>query len=302
MNEEFRKRIIALKGDNGKKWLEDLPQIIKFHEKKWELKVFPPFHLTYNYVAPAHAPNGKQVVLKISFPDNHQFITELEALKFYDGNGSIKLLQADKENSAILLEKAEPGLRLREITDEKKQISNASKVLKELHKPIPSDYHFKFPTIAEWAKVFERHKKTFSKKSDPVPSWMFEKAERIFKQYLSKKTEQVLLHGDLHSDNILSSERGWLSIDPNGITGEREFELGAYLRNPYYDFPKGSDYKKLETNRILQFSEELGFDKERILNWSFACAVISLLWFLEDEKYFKEIYVQNAELLNEIKI
>jgi streptomycin 6-kinase len=302
MNEEFRKRIIALKGDKGKKWLKDLPKIIKDYEEKWALKVFPPFHLTYNYVAPAQDLNGKHVVLKISFPDNHEFITELEALKFYGGNGSIKILCEDIESSVMLLEKAEPGLRLREITDERKQISNASNVLKEIHKPILSDYPYNFPTIAEWAKVFERHKKTFSKKSDPVPSWMFEKAEEIFEHYLNEDREMVLLHGDLHSDNILSSERGWLSIDPKGIIGEREFELGAYLRNPYYDFPKGSNYKNLETDRILQFSEELGFDKERIRNWAFACAVISLLWFLEDEKYFKEIYVQNAQLLNEIKL
>lgn len=57
-----------------------------------------------------------------------------------------------------------------------------------------------------------------------------------------------------------------LVIDPKGIIGEREFELGAYLRNPIYDYPKGSDYKKLAAQRIIQFAQELGFDKERLLN------------------------------------
>jgi len=302
MNEEFIKRVVALKGDKGKKWLEDLPQIIEHYEEKWKIKVFPPFHLSYNYVAPAHASNGKHGVLKISFPDNHEFIMELEALNFYNGDGSIRILQEDRENEAILLEKAEPGVRLREITNEKKQISLASQVLKKLHKPISLNYSFKFPALTDWAKAFDRHKKTFVSKSDPIPQWMFEKANEIFTQYIKENKEQVLLHGDLHSDNILFSERGWLSIDPKGVIGERAFELGAYLRNPYYDFPKGSDYKKLEINRISQFSEELGLDKERIRNWAFACAVISLIWFLEDEKYFKNIYVQNAELLNEIKL
>lgn len=135
-----------------------------------------------------------------------------------------------------------------------------------MHKPIPFDNPFAFPKIADWAKIFERHKKRFENKIDSVPQWMLEKAKEIFTLYLKENKEQVLLHGDLHSDNILSSQRGWLTIDPKGIIGEREFELGAYLRNPYYDFPKGSDYKKFETNSILQFSEELGFDKERIRN------------------------------------
>lgn len=302
MNEDFIKRVIALKADKGKKWLEELPRIIAAYEEKWEIKALPPFHLSYNYVAPAYTTDRKHVVLKISFPENREFITEIEALKFYNGEGSIKILQEDLENGVILLEKAEPGLRLRKIVDEKKQISLASEVLKNLHKPISSNYSFRFPTLTDWAKAFDRHKNTFANQSDPIPHWMFEKAEEIFIQYIKENREHVLLHGDLHSDNILSSERSWLSIDPKGIIGEREFELGAYLRNPYYDFPKGSNYKQLEVNRILQFSDELGFEKERLLNWAFACAVISLIWFLEDEKYFKDIYVQNAKLLNEIKL
>lgn len=112
MTEEHVKKIVAFKGDKGKKWLENIPQIIKYYEEKWSLKVFPPFHLSYNYVAPAQASDGKQVVLKISFPDNHEFIIELEALKFYNGEGSIQILQEDRENQVILLEKAEPGIKI----------------------------------------------------------------------------------------------------------------------------------------------------------------------------------------------
>jgi streptomycin 6-kinase len=170
-----------------------------------------------------------------------------------------------------------------------------SSVLKNFHKPVSKNIIDLFPTISDWGKVFDRVC------PDPIPKWMFDKAQEIFNEFSEDKKELVLLHGDLHSDNILSSERGWLIIDPKGVVGEREFELGAYLRNPYYDYPKGSDYEKLETDRIFQFAEELGFDKIRILNWAFACAVISLVWFLEDEGCFKEIYVQNAELLNKIK-
>lgn len=302
MNEEFVKKIIALRGDVGRKWLDDLPQIIKQYEQKWNIKASSPFDLTYNYVAPAHTTKGEHVVLKISFPDNKEFISEIEALNFFDGQGSIRVLQEDRDNLAMLLEKAEPGARVRTVSPDNKQISLVSSVLKILHRPISSENSFPFPTIQDWAKAFARYTKTFSKESGPVPKWMFDRAQDIFTEFPKDENEHVLLHGDLHSDNILSSQRGWLVIDPKGVVGEREFELGAYLRNPYYDYPKGSDYKKLERDRIIQFSEELGFDKKRILDWAFACAVISLLWFLEDEDYFKEIYVQNAELLNEIKL
>ncbi len=301
MDNEFKKTVIALRGDIGKKWLENLPNIIRKYEQEWKLTCLSPFSLSYNYVAPAKTHDDKLVVLKISFPNNPDLPLEYAVLNFYDGSGSIKVLNADIENGVLLLEMAEPGTRVRDIFPDHKQISFSAEVIKKMHRPVPDFIAKLFPTILGIAKVFDRHKSKYSSDS-PIPSWMLDKAEQIFKEFPKDKKELVLLHGDLHSDNILLSQRGWLSIDPKGIVGEREFELGAYLRNPYYDYPKGSDYKRLETNRIVQFSEELGFDKKRILYWSFACAVISLLWFLEDEDYFKEIYVANAELLNEIKL
>lgn len=301
MNKEFKKKIITLRGDIGRKWLDNLPNIIKKYEQEWNITCLDPYPLSYNYVAPAKTHNGSSVVLKISFPNNPDLPLEYEVLHFYDGNGSIKVLNKDIVNGVLLLEMAEPGTRVRDISPDNKQILFASEVIKKMQRPVPDTTSALFPTILDWARIFDRHKQTFSSES-PIPPWMFEKAEHIFKEYPKDKKEIAVLHGDLHSDNILLSQRGWVCIDPKGLVGEREFELGAFLRNPYYDYPKGSNYKKLETNRILQFSEELGFDKKRILDWSFACAVISLLWFLEDEQYFNEIYVANAELLNEIKL
>lgn len=300
MNEEFVKKLIRRKGKIGQQWLDDLPKIIKEYEQKWQIKVFPPFNLTYNYVAPAQTIAGKDVVLKISFPENEEFLSEVAALKFFNGEAAIKILNEDLEHGVALLEKAEPGKRVRDIVPETKAISIVSEVLKKLHRTIDKSLTFPFPKISDWAKAFDRYKAVYQK-SGPVPKWMFDKAEGIFKEFVRDKKEQVLLHGDLHIDNILSSERGWLVIDPKGLIGEREFELGAYLRNPIYDYPKGSDYQKLEAQRIIQFADELNFEKERLLNWAFACAVISILWFLEDMNEFKDIYLQNAEILNEIR-
>lgn len=302
MNDEFVKKIVKLCGNKGKKWLDTLPDILKTYEQKWDIRVSSPFPLSYNYVASAKTREEKDVVLKISFPDNHEFAAEIEALKFFHGDAAIKILKEDLPNGVVLLELAIPGIRLRDVTPDSDQIHITANVLKKLHKPIIKITTPLFPTINDWAKAFTRYSAKYSQKSGPVPRKLFERGEEIFNEYLKEKKEQVLLHGDLHSDNILSSDRGWLVIDPKGIIGEAEFELGAYLRNPYYDYPKGSDYKKLETDRILQFSEELGFDKERLRNWAFACAVISLLWFLEDENNFKDIYVRNAELIKELNL
>ncbi|HEX7042603.1 MAG TPA: aminoglycoside phosphotransferase family protein [Patescibacteria group bacterium] len=301
MDKSYIEKIINLRGNIGKKWLNNLPQLIKNFERKWEIKVKSPFPLSYNYVAPAIMNNGESVVLKISFPNNNEFEAETEALKFYNGIGAIKLIKESKEENVLLLEKAQPGIRLREIKSDEEQVSIASNVIKRLHKKIPDSYPFKFPTLADWSKIFERYKEKYSLNLGPIPKKIFENGESIFNELLNDKKEMVLLHGDLHTDNILSSENEWVIIDPKGVIGESEFELGAYLRNPYYDLPKNSNYKEIEINRIVQFAEEFNFDKKRILRWAYASAVISLLWFLEDENYIKDIYLKNAELLDNIK-
>lgn len=288
-----------LRGKKGEKWLNDLPKLIRKYEEQWDLKILSPFILSYNYVAPAKTKTGEDIVFKLSFPHNDEFPKEVKALELFNGEGAVRVLRKDLENGAVLLERPEPGSRLRETGSDIKQVSVAAAVMKKIHKPTPKGFDNFFPTIADWAKAFDRYRDRFSKNEGPVPRRMFDKAEAIFK---NSKNQNYLLHGDIHSDNILLSQRGWLLIDPKGVIGEKEFELGAFLRNPIYDCPRGSNYKEVTKNRITQFSQELGFDKKRILEWAFACAVISILWFLEDQKEVKDIYLQNAELINGIHV
>lgn len=98
--------------------------------------------------------------------------------KFLNGKASIKVLKEDMINGVVLLEKAEPGKRLRDIP-ERQQISIASQVIKKLHRPIIKDLAISFPTISDWGKAFGRYKKRFLKAHGPVPKWMFDKAITI---------------------------------------------------------------------------------------------------------------------------
>ncbi len=76
----------------------------------------------------------------------------------------------------------------------------------------------------------------------------------------------MLLHGDLHHENILAAAREpWLAIDPKGIVGELTYEVGALLRNRLDAAP---DLRRLQVRRIDQLSEALGLDRQRLLGWS----------------------------------
>lgn len=300
MDQKFSQKIITLRGEEGQKWLEELPGLIKFYEEKWQIKCAEPFHLSHNYVAPAKTIDGRDVVLKISFPDNTEFFSEIAALRFYNGQGAIAVLQHDEEHAVALLERAMPGKRIGDVEPDEKQISILCEVMRGIHQLYTNQSQLLQPlTLLDWANAFKNYKKKFDLQTGPIVSNWIERAEDVFIQY-SKQEDQVLLHGDLHNDNILSSDRGWLIIDPKGVIGDPVYDIGTYLRNPIADFPKGTDYKKVLIRRIDQIASEMKIDKQRIIDWTFANAVISLLWFLEDEKKVNEVYLRNAEMIEKI--
>jgi len=93
----------------------------------------------------------------------------------------------------------------------------------------------------------------------------------------------VLLHGDFHHDNILSASRKpFLAIDPSGIAGEREYEIGALMRNPHSIIETHMNLKKCFDHRLSIIAELTGFNRERLLMWTFVQAVLAAWWHVED--------------------
>lgn len=185
---------------------------------------------------PAKKEDGTPVVLKIGFPGDKEFRTEIEALKIFDGRGIVKLLEYDLDNALMLLEKAVPGDSFKKIQNDDEVTTILSDLIQVLDQPVEKSSIF--PTLTDWARGFDRVRKAHNNTSGPFPKNLFEKAEGIFKEYTKDSTQFFLLHGDLHKDNILLSERGWIAIDPKGVLGEREFETAAFLRNPLFDLQR----------------------------------------------------------------
>jgi streptomycin 6-kinase len=132
---------------------------------------------------------------------------------------------------------------------------------------------------------------------------LFDKAEKLYAELSASMAEPVLLHGDLHQDNILSAEREpWLAVDPKGVIGEPVFETAALLRNFWPDILSVPDPKSLMARRIDQLSAELGFDRERIYDWGFSQAVLSVVWGIEDTGKLENEGLYFVELLNAIKV
>jgi len=296
----FTRNISQVHGQTGVKWLESLPVIVADCAQRWSLKLQPPFdNLSYNYVAPAVQAVGRAVVLKAGVvkdgvPDR-EFLSEHDALSYFDGQGMVRLLDADLKAGVMLLERLTPGTPLKTLAIDERAIGIAAEIMQALWKPAPVKHTF--PSVASWAAGLRRLRAQFEGGCGPFPVQLVEKAEALFTELVDSMDEAVLLHGDLHQNNILMSERRpWLGIDPKGLIGEPVYETGAFLRNIPLQPVEGQAKKQL-ARAVDQFTEQLELDRQRIVKWGIAQAVLSAWWSFEDHGEGWEPALILAELL-----
>ena len=292
----FSQKVIQVHGDAGAGWLSRLPATIAECERRWSLKVMPSFpSLSYNYVAPVIRADGEDAVLKLGVP-HHEFMTELEALRHYDGAGMVKLLAGDVDLGAMLLERLKPGTLLSSLADDEQATSIAAQLMRQMRRPPPTERQF--PTVSDWASGLDKLRERYDGATGPFSASLVERAETLFSELIGAMSAPVLLHGDLHHDNVLSAGREpWLAIDPKGVVGEAEYEVGAFVRNRLFLGPRP---ERLLARRVDQFADELGFDRERVLGWSLAQAVLSAWWSFEDSGHVWDEAIACAELLAEL--
>lgn len=185
-------------------------------------------------------------------------------------------------------------------TNDAQATSIAASVMRGLWRPVPLEHPF--PDIRDWAQGMQRLRDHFGGGSGPFPLRLVEEAETLFAELLASASEPLVLHGDLHHDNILSAQRSpWLAIDPKGIVGEPAYEVGALLRNLWPDRHPVLHPGKLLECRTHRLAEELELDRGRVRGWAVAQAVLSAWWCLEDDSDCWEGAIAVAELLSAVK-
>jgi streptomycin 6-kinase len=199
-----------------------------------------------------------------------------EILHAFGGCGAVRVLE--RSGGAMLLEQVKPGTPLVRIAvdDDERATAILAEVIGSLS---PAERSTIVPTIEEWGHAFERY---VSSGDHRIPPALLGLAQRVFSELCASQSATQLLHGDLHHYNVLlDSERGWLAIDPKGVVGEPAYEVGAALRNPYERPDLFTSAAAIE-RRVKVFERVLRLDAGRMLAWTFAQAVLSLVWAAED--------------------
>jgi len=278
----FHSNIISIYGEKGKAWLDALPELVAAISSKLDLRdLIEVTNLTYNYVLSGFQGDNP-IILKLGL-DNACLKREALALKCFAGCGAVKVLAED--NGILLLERAVPGTSLKSYFPDREQesIEIACVVIKKLHQAsIPVSHNF--PHIKDWLMALE--------KDWNIPNHYLQKVRKLRDELLQTSETDVLLHGDLHHDNILQNGDEWLVIDPKGVIGEPAYEVAAFIRNPMPELLTHADAPNIIHNRVTRFAELLELPSQRILDWCFVQAVLSWVWALEDgcdTSYFEQV-------------
>lgn len=154
--DDFVRKASAFHGEEGLAWVKRLPAILANCEQRWRLTFAPPFayqSYAYHYIAPATRSDGTAVVVKVHAPTN-EFTQEAEALRLCEGRGMVRLLDYDRNDKALLLERLEPGTALSELEDDDEATSQAAAVMRQLWRPVPPVHPF--PSVIDWGRGFLR--------------------------------------------------------------------------------------------------------------------------------------------------
>lgn len=277
----LRETIERVHAEKGREWLARLPALLDECGARWSLELGRPFDdLSYHLVIPARGPRGAQVVLKLGVPCR-ELLSEAAALRLFDGAGAVRLLDHDAGRGALLLERVLPGKSVHELLDDAGATRAAARLMLALWREPPAGHAL--PPLAEWFSAFGRFGGDSSAGGVPFPAGLAARAGRIFSELNASSGRAVVLHGDLHHANILSSAGGgWVAIDPKGICGDPGYEVGPFLLNRLPEGASDSDLSEIMRGRLSIFSDELGIGRGRLAGWAFCHAVLAALWSFED--------------------
>jgi streptomycin 6-kinase len=257
------------------KWRANVAELVTDCCLRWDLRAGVPYVPgAAGYVVRVERADGTPAVLKVFWP-HREAEQEADALERWDGDGAVRMLARDDERSALLLECCEPGSFLSTHDD---PLGVLIELLPRLWRSGDG-----FRPLADEAEWWLEHDL-----AEVPDKRLRDAAVHYLRDLVPTQGEQVLLHQDLHGENVLAAQREpWLVIDPKPLAGEREFSVAPIVRSSELGHSKRDALYRLD-----RLCSELDLDRDRALGWTIAqtmawsdgddTSLDTVRWLLED--------------------
>ena len=263
--------VMRREGEVGRRWLDSLPAQVASCCADWGLTLDgAPMHGGLSLVVPVRR-DEERTVLKLVWAEADA-AQEVLALTAWGGQGAVRLLTAEPERRALLLERLDHTCTLSTLPA-REAFTVAGQLLRRLAVPAPAGVPRLADVAAELAAVLPER---WERAGRPMDKHMVDAACSLAGE-LGPGAGELLIHTDLHDANILAGEReSWLAIDPKVVVGEPAFSVAPLLwrRIDTMEGP-GELAAHLDT-----FCAAAALDPERVRAWSLVRCLDYWLWGL----------------------
>ncbi|MFZ0217873.1 MAG: aminoglycoside phosphotransferase family protein [Candidatus Dormiibacterota bacterium] len=280
---EVHRMVSAAHGERGRRWLAELPALVTALAERWSLRLGPAFSGgAVAYAALVVLENGSEAVLKVTLAEEESR-GEGAALRHWDGDGAIRVLDEDRRLGALLLERCRPGRSLAESAGVAEAVEVLAGILPRLWAHPAAEQH-EFPLGAKKARDWSARLAAGAGMLAPLGAADLADrgagvAETLSVPEYSPAPGPVVVNRDLHPGNVLSAAREpWLLIDPKPLVGEPAFDCGHLVRQLLWQHAPRADGASEVTESLAQ---QLDLDPLRVRGWAFVRSIENALWAVE---------------------
>lgn len=240
------------------------PATLEEYRERWHLaEDGPAFSTRSSHLQPV-LRRGIPAILKVARIEEEANGCRL--LAWWDGNGAARVYDVD--DHAAVLERGGSSLVELAGVDDHRATTILCDVAATLH--AASGQHFEarpaglIPLRTWFRALFDRADR----------DGFYASAAAVARDLLDGTADDVVLHGDLHHDNVLDfGSRGHLAIDPKFLVGSRVFDYTNILCNPRQDLAE-----RQFDRRVALIAGLAGIPHRSLLEWTVAWTGLSASW------------------------
>ncbi|RZB15240.1 hydroxyurea phosphotransferase [Streptomyces sp. F001] len=274
-------------GEAGQDFIARLPELAAAFLDRWELGLDGrPMHGVAALVLPVLRADGSPAVLKLQLLDEESE-GEPVALRVWDGDGVVRLLDHDPDTGTMLLERLDPARMLAHVPDTREAVLVIARMLAHLTSVPAPDGMRRLGDIAR--AMLEQTPRALERIPDPQARGLLADCAAAVREVVDEPGDR-LLHWDLHYENVLASDRApWLAIDPKPLAGDPGFDLLPAIDNRF----DAADI----VWRFDAMTDVMGLDRARARAWTLGRVLQNCLWEIEDGRPLEEDQLEIARRL-----
>lgn len=276
----------------GARWTREWRALLTDRLEAWQLDLEPgraAWAGSCAVVVPVIRRGGgepQDAVLKLTIPHD-EALPEPDALELWDGAGAVRLLAASRPDYALLLARLDGDRSLRDVPLDGTPVP-WGRVMRQLAIPAgDSPLWAAFPHLASEAEQWtDTLPARWDELGEPFPRWLMETALEVCQSrgIVGRRSERdVLVHSDLHYDNLLPSSPGQLTdftaIDPKPVLGDAEYAVAPMLWNRLSELDADDPAAHLRAH-CAALAAAAGLDAELAVGWTVVREVRNALSYL----------------------